>query len=185
MKNTISLVLVLALGLASVSLSADDTWTTKADMPTGRWELSTSVVDGKIYAIGGHPGSSPYPGLATVEVYDPWTDTWTTAPDMITGRCGVRTSVVDGKIYAFGGYMGTWLGPMCVTVEEYDPNPLVVDFNGDGIVDAADMCMMLDYWGTDEAFFDIAPRPFGDGIVDVQDLIVLAEHLFEEVPPVE
>ncbi len=42
------------------------------------------------------------------------------------------------------------------------------------------MCMMLDYWGTDEAFFDIAPRPLGDGIVDVQDLIVLAEHLFEE-----
>jgi len=27
--------------------------------------------------------------------------------------------------------------------------------------------------------------PWGDGIVDVQDLIVLAEHLFEEFPPVE
>jgi hypothetical protein len=29
---------------------------------------------------------------------------------------------------------------------------------------------------------DIGPTPLGDGIVDVQDLIVLAEHLFEEVP---
>jgi len=28
-----------------------------------------------------------------------------------------------------------------------------------------------------------APTPFGDGIVDVEDLIVLAEHLFEEIPP--
>jgi inhibitor of cysteine peptidase len=27
--------------------------------------------------------------------------------------------------------------------------------------------------------------PWGDGIVDVQDLIVLAEHLFEEYPPAE
>jgi len=27
--------------------------------------------------------------------------------------------------------------------------------------------------------------PWGDDIVDVQDLKVLAEHLFEEVPPVE
>jgi len=87
---------------------------------------------------------------------------------------------VDGKIYAIGG-IDNYPSAACGTVEEYDPNPLVVDFNGDGIVDAADMCMMLDYWGTDEAFFDIAPRPFGDGIVDVQDLIVLAEHLFEEV----
>ena len=53
-----------------------------------------------------------------------------------------------------------------------------VDFNGDGIVDSADMCMMVDYWHTDEPFFDIAPAPFGDGIVDVLDLIVLSEHLF-------
>ena len=30
-----------------------DTWTRKADMPTARMLLSTSVVDGKIYAIGG------------------------------------------------------------------------------------------------------------------------------------
>jgi len=55
----------------------------------------------------------------------------------------------------------------------------IVDLNGDGIVDAADMCMMIDYWGTDEPLYDIAPSPFGDGVVDVQDLILLAEHLFE------
>ena len=61
----------------------------------------------------------------------------------------------------------------------------LVDLNGDGIVDAADMCIMVDHWGTDEPLCDIGPMPWGDGIVDVQDLIVLAEHLFEEVPPVE
>jgi len=27
--------------------------------------------------------------------------------------------------------------------------------------------------------------PWGDGVVDVQDLIVLDEHLFEEIPPAE
>ncbi|MHC4540615.1 MAG: hypothetical protein ACYS74_12665, partial [Planctomycetota bacterium] len=57
----------------------------------------------------------------------------------------------------------------------------IVDFNGDGIVDCADICMMLDYWGTGEPFYDIAPRPFGDGIVDVQDMILLSEYLFEDV----
>jgi hypothetical protein len=61
----------------------------------------------------------------------------------------------------------------------------IVDLNSDGIVDTADMCILVDHWGTNETLCDIGPMPWGDGIVDVQDLIVLAEHLFEEVPPVE
>jgi len=42
------------------------------------------------------------------------------------------------------------------------------------------MCIMVDYWGTNEWFCDIAPAPFGDGVVDVEDLKVLAEHLFDD-----
>jgi Tol biopolymer transport system component len=57
----------------------------------------------------------------------------------------------------------------------------IVDFNGDGIVDSADMCIMVDHWHTDEPFYDIGPMPWGDGIVDVQDLIVLAEYLMQDV----
>jgi len=57
----------------------------------------------------------------------------------------------------------------------------VVDLNGDGIVDAADMCIMVGHWGEDYPLCDIGPTPLGDGIVDVQDLIALAEHLFEQV----
>ena len=33
--------------------------------------------------------------------------------------------------------------------------------------------------------YEIGPSPFGDGIVDVQGLIILSEHLFEEYPPAE
>jgi hypothetical protein len=61
----------------------------------------------------------------------------------------------------------------------------IVDLNADGIVDAADICIMVDHWGTDNSLCDIGPIPWGDGVVDVEDLIVLAEHLFEEIPPVE
>jgi len=61
----------------------------------------------------------------------------------------------------------------------------IVDFNSDGIVDSADICIMVDNWHTDNTLCDISPLPLGDGYVDVQDLIVLAEHLFEEFPPVE
>jgi hypothetical protein len=61
----------------------------------------------------------------------------------------------------------------------------IVDLNGDGTVNSADMCIIVDNWGTDNSLCDIGPMPWGDGIVDVQDLIVLAKHLFEEVPPTQ
>jgi hypothetical protein len=61
-------------------------------------------------------------------------------------------------------------------------NP-VVDLNSDGIVDAADMCVMVDHWGTDNSLCDIGPMPWGDGIVNVEDVKILAEHLFEEIFP--
>ena len=92
-----------------------DTWTRKADMPTARLGLSTSAVDGKIYAIGGGLGQ-PGPSVSTVEEYDPVTNTWTKRADMPTRREGVSTSVVNGKIYAIGGVDGDW-----DAVEEYDP----------------------------------------------------------------
>jgi len=58
----------------------------------------------------------------------------------------------------------------------------ICDLNGDGIVDAADMCIVVDHWGENYPLCDVGPMPWGDGVVDVQDLIVLAEHLFEESP---
>ena len=88
-----------------------DTWEGKANMPTVRSNVSVSVVDGKIYAIGGvktkkyqvprgfgHESKE----LPTVEMYDPATDTWTQKADMPTPR-KTKTCVVDGKIYAIGG----------------------------------------------------------------------------------
>jgi N-acetylneuraminic acid mutarotase len=172
-----------------------DTWTKKANMPTARKALGTCVVYDRIYAIGGSTGNEgPPPGdptealeflFSSVEQYNPATDTWTLKPDLPAPRTFLSASVVNGKIYAIGGEVAVWPWSPTSAVDIYDPNPIVVDFNGDGIVDAADICLMLDHWLTDEPFYDIAPRPFGDGVVDVQDLIVLAEHLFEEVPLVE
>ena len=56
----------------------------------------------------------------------------------------------------------------------------IADLNRDGIVDSADICMMVDHWQTDEPYCDIAPVPFGDGMVDVQDMALLGENLFED-----
>ena len=88
----------------------------------------------------------------------------------------------DGRTLFFasersGGYssLDIWQAPIIP----------IVNLNSDGIVDASDMCIVLDHWGEDYPLCDVGPMPWGDGIVDVQDLIVLAEHLFEETTPVE
>jgi len=96
-------------------------WTARAPMPTARWLHSTSVVDGKIYAIGG--GSQYGSGaLRTVEEYDPVTDTWTTKSVMPTARQAISTSVVDREIYAIGGVaFSTGTTEINSTVEEYNP----------------------------------------------------------------
>jgi N-acetylneuraminic acid mutarotase len=76
--------------------------------------LSASVVNGKIYAIGGYDGNKVF---SMVEEYNPKTDTWEKKTNMPTARAYFSTSVVNNKIYAIGG-----LGDNCFpTVEEYDP----------------------------------------------------------------
>ena len=55
----------------------------------------------------------------------------------------------------------------------------IVDFNGDKAVDVADIDIMIDCWGTDNSLCDIGPMPWGDGVVDVEDLVVLVEHIVE------
>jgi hypothetical protein len=148
-------------------------------MTTPRTYLSTCVVNGKIYAIGGLTANEA-DHLSQVEEYDPATDTWTRKADIPTARSGLVTCAVNGKMYAIGGWADSaWTG--ISTVEEYDPSPLVVDLNGDGIVDGKDLLIMTAHWGEDYPSCDIGPLPFGDGVVDVQDVIVLAEHIGEEV----
>jgi hypothetical protein len=83
-------------------------WTTKVAMPTVRHGLASSVVNGKIYAIGGgyYDGSDDV-FVGTVEEYDSALDTWTTKTPMPTVRGDLTSSVVNGKIYAIGGYDGS------------------------------------------------------------------------------
>jgi N-acetylneuraminic acid mutarotase len=86
-------------------------------MPTARDSLSTSVVNGKIYAIGGWGVSNP--AIAVVEMYDPDTDKWMHKADMLIARCDLGTGAVNGKIYAIGGMRFDYTS--LATIEEYDP----------------------------------------------------------------
>ena len=110
---------VITIALTNATNARAGTWTQKADMPTARMGFSTSVVDGKIYAISALQGGVNK--LTKVEAYDPATDTWTEKAKMPTTRDFLATSVVDGKIYAIGGKTAWQGGTYLATVEEYDP----------------------------------------------------------------
>jgi len=115
---------------------------------------------------------------------DPWGEPVNLGPTVNSSAPYDQTPSIsaDGSTLYFSSNRPGGIGDSDIYQVSIEP---VVDLNTDGIVDAADMCIMVDNWSTDEPLCDIGPMPWGDGIVDVQDLIVLAEHLFEEFPPVE
>ena len=209
------------LNITEVYDPKTDTWAEASALPQGVWQHSASVVDGRIYVVGGAYGRD---ALQVHQVYDPHTDTWTTATPMPQRTRGHSASVVLGKIYAVGGwlnsgqrpYSNTWVYDRSMnTWAEAAPLPDIraglttsavngklyaiggtpkshncqatstvfelsllpdADINGDGIVDAQDISILVDHWHTDNPRYDIT----GDGIIDVQDLIALSEHLFED-----
>jgi len=93
-----------------------DTWTKKSDMPTPRGNLSTCVLNGKIYAIGGNEFGKTF---SVVEEYDPVADKWMSKSDMPIERFQFSASAVNEKIYTIGGTGGK--EGLSATVLEYDP----------------------------------------------------------------
>jgi N-acetylneuraminic acid mutarotase len=181
---------------------ATDTWTRRADIPTPRSMAATSAVDGKIYVIGGVMGSVGGSGMSTVEEYDPATDTWTRKANMPTGRKGLSTSVVNGRIYAIGGFTG--MSTTFSTVEEYDPAtdtwtkkaemPTARGFSPTSVVNGiiysiggSDKCWPWTATSTVEVYeIGFIPADFNrDGIVNIEDLLILIENWGQNEPLVD
>lgn len=85
---------------------ATDKWTTHAALPTPRDHFTVSVVDEKLYALGGRVDVDYNRNLNRNEVYDPITDQWTILTSMPTARSGITSQALNGKIHVFGGESG-------------------------------------------------------------------------------
>jgi hypothetical protein len=81
----------------------------------------------------------------------------------------------DGTVLYFSSNRSGGLGGFDLWQVPIEP---ICDFNNDLKVDSDDMHIMVDHWGENYPLCDIGPTPFGDGIVDIQDMIVLTEHLY-------
>jgi len=59
----------------------------------------------------------------------------------------------------------------------------IVDFNADGSINTDDLLILIGYWGQNEPLCDIAPLPYGDGVVDIKDLEVFMSYWEKENMP--
>jgi N-acetylneuraminic acid mutarotase len=99
-----------------------DTWSAKSPMSTARWSHSASVINDKIYIIGGAEADC-YPfdigcAITSIETYDPAKDTWSVV-NGATPRPMMNHSavVLDEKIYIIGGELAGYSN----NVNVYDP----------------------------------------------------------------
>jgi len=105
----------------------------KTSEPTGKWTtassdgfahrcwFTSSVVQGKIYVIGGYGDSLL---ATTLDVFDPVTNAWHTqdAKGTFTQRASLTSCVCHDKIYVFGGALGPEKpSNMSSALEIFDP----------------------------------------------------------------
>ncbi|NOS71008.1 MAG: hypothetical protein HOP33_13890 [Verrucomicrobia bacterium] len=103
---------------------ANNTWTDGAPLPadTGynlRQYSGITVLDGKIYVVGGDTGGSG--DRSTLLRYDPALNAWATlAPMPLGARYSLGAAALNGKLYAVGG-VSIASSSYLNRVEEYDP----------------------------------------------------------------
>ena len=134
------------------------------------------------FASWGRPGGSGSHDLYVAtrgSVMDPWRPAVNLGPSVNSSSAdGCPCFWAGGPTLFFISYQSG--GPGGFDFRRLPITP-VVDFSGDGRVDGREVAIMAELWGQDELVADIAPAPFGDGTVDVQDLLVLAEYIGEGV----
>ena len=116
---------------------------------------------------GGYGGSDLYVARRRT-LSDPWGPPVNLGPQVnSSGNEWSPCISPDGRELYFSRDEDIWRAPI---------NP-VVDMDGSGQVNAADMSILVNHWHTGDPLCDIGPMPWGDGRIDEEDLKVLSEYL--------
>ena len=84
-------------------------WSAIADAPTARNSAASTVIDGRLYVVGGRQalpqpdGTLRQVNVPQLEVYDPASDRWTTRAPMPQAQGGLAAAAWGGRLYVFGG----------------------------------------------------------------------------------
>jgi len=214
MKKTISLVLVLVLGMASVSLAIEGIVSTRLftrftltqefyhcndsmetivvtqfgpEAKVADWVTIKALFSNDIESFCDSVGlTSSETGPASVAWcyyngqtwYGGWRHYFVARHDHVVPEGWLAHDHIDNHFLD----LGSWCEDgMDVRILVDLGVPLVIDFNGDGIVDINDLLRLIESWGQDDPVVDIWPRPFGDGIVDEKDLEFFMSYWGQEL----
>lgn len=97
-----------AAAAAPALAQSGETWGERAPMLLPRSEASVALLNGKIYFIGGYPGTRLTSD--SVQVYDPQADSWELGPPLPIPLHHTMAAVVDGRLYVIGGEAGNPTG---------------------------------------------------------------------------
>ncbi|MCP4262176.1 MAG: hypothetical protein GY774_32440 [Planctomycetes bacterium] len=138
--------------------------------------------DGRILFFSDY--SSPRPGgfggtdiwvMRRTSISDTWAEPVNLGPTINRSSDDQGPNIsADGSILYFFSRRSGGSGEFDLWQASIEP---IVDLNSDGIVDVKDVVIITQHWGEDYPLCDIGPTPFGDGIVDVLDLLVLADYI--------
>lgn len=114
---TFMLVLLLGSLAAPASAQPQQQWTFASPLGAPRAGAAATVLDGKIYVLGGEDGREK--ALDTALRYDPRTERWETLPPMRDARLFAAALTLEGMVYVIGGRDAE--GNVLDRVERYDP----------------------------------------------------------------
>ncbi len=81
--------------------SMETYWTEGTPMPTARSEISSAVLDDRVYVIGGLENG--HRTTSAVEVYDPIANKWTSVAPLPQPLDHTAVTAFAGKLYVVGG----------------------------------------------------------------------------------
>ncbi len=112
-------VVVLWVFWANISLAqGPGTWRALPDMPVGKWEPGTVVLDEKIYVFGGY--TEGVVSSKRSEVFDPSDNSWTLIQELPSAITHMNM-VLDGRTVWFaGGFKDGYKGHTIAEVWRYD-----------------------------------------------------------------
>ena len=136
MKSFFS-VMLLAAGILSTTVHAQNAWKQIANMPVGKWEAGTVVLDDKLFLFGGY--TKGVRSSKRCDVFSPSDQSWKRFQDLPSAISHMNM-VLDGRsVWFAGGFKDGYKGHTIAEVWNYDidkdrytAGPLLPETRGGG-----------------------------------------------------
>ena len=132
------LIVTLTLRLWSPwTATAQGDWEKLPDMPVGKWEAGTVVLDDKLYFFGGYTAGVRSSKLS--HVFDPQENTWTQIQDLPSAISHMNMVLDNRTVWFAGGYKDGYKGhtiaevwSYAIDADRYTAAPLLPETRGGG-----------------------------------------------------